>query len=164
MEIFFERDDTCYAYQYRQSKLYRVSVKNISRTSIEEIVLSLERVEPKIDNLPLPFPLHPMHGKHAVSVAVPMSASGANEVQGGVTYGGLHPDEPRFFDVIQMRITPGTHMEVYPSDAPVPFYLPRGRYTLTLRAYGRNAIPAERQFVADVSATGDLLFGPLTVL
>lgn len=125
-------------------RLYKVAVRGKSGVTIEDVNLELVGMDPKPSNSSdLPLPLHALH-EAAVNLQ-------------GVQYGGLNPETLRFFDVIQMPENGQGWMQIY-TTAPVDFSVPRRRYVLKLRANGKNAIPAERSFVAEVNIEGKLLF------
>jgi hypothetical protein len=142
MQILFDRKHP-YIYEYHGNgpipgvvvTLYRIAVENIGSKTIEDLVVQLEATKP-VTKSGLPVPLHPMHDES----------------------GGLHPGKKRFFDVVQMSSLPGSQIEVYPTAAPVRCAFPRGEYALKLKAYGKDAPPAERSFLASATADGKLLF------
>jgi hypothetical protein len=161
LEILFDNADPDFVYTYlfgpsapgAMVRLWKVAVRGKGGRTVEDVNLELVAMDPRPFNSPLPLPLHPVHGAINGSHSQP----GANVP--GLQYGGLNPGTPRFFDVIQMLENDQAWMEIY-TTAPVTFRFSRGRYLLKLRANGRDAIAAERSFIAEVNAEGRLEFRP----
>lgn len=146
LEILFDETNGDYVYESSFepmnfgsdviTRLWKVAVKARDSRTVEDVNLELVASEPRPVDSPFPLPLHPVHG----------------------TATGLNPDTLRLFDVIIMNENKDSLMEIY-SNPPAPHIrFPRGRYVLKLRANGKDAIPAERSFVADVNEAGKLTF------
>lgn len=163
LEIIFE-DDADYVYECPAGpnmqgvmRLFKVAVRSKDGyKTVDEVTLSLVAMNPRPPNFPLPLPLHPLH--EVASLFGP-SASGSDSV--GVHYGSLPPAGTRFFDVVYMPENGEGYLQIY-TRAPFDSKFARRRYVLKLRAEGRDAIPAERSFVAEVNGEGKLCFYPLS--
>jgi len=163
LEILFDGASDDYVYMYPSganmpgvmTRLWKVAVRGKDGKTVEDVKLELVGMDPRLPNFPLPLPLHAIH-EAANLLASPVSGT---NFPTGVQYGSLNPDTLRFFDVIQMPENDQAWMQIY-TTAPAPSQFKRGRYILKLRANGRDAIPAERLFVTEISPKGKLVFYP----
>ena len=127
-------------------RLYRVAVRNVSMATIDDVKVSVEDFHPQGARF-LPIELRFMHDH---------SEDGQLSRQGFT----LNPDEVRFADVASKQLTTHPHSEIQLRYAVpnVPNTIPPRRYTLRLRATGRNVPSYPTQFIMDVDENGGLIF------
>jgi hypothetical protein len=116
-------------------RLFRVGIKNVGGTSVDDVEVKLQHIEPPVWTYESPS-LTAMHYEQ----------------------GPLNPGAERFFDVVDqlahgvVRLLPAPGQEI-----------PSTSHTLTLEAYGRNVAPCSGVFVVDFTPSG-AGGGPLLVL
>ncbi len=132
-----------------QYKVFRICVVNLSETdTIEDVRVSLEKIEPHRPGI-VPVYLHLMHDN-----VLPYREQF-----------DLHAGGQQYIDVVYKQENPGPggdDIVIYCAPSGIRNCIPKARYTLTIKAEGRNVPPCTRQFIVDVSEDGRLLFEPET--